>query len=129
MRRIPWSQPVASATRMGSMEPDEVRSIGASAGRSLAASGINVDLAPVADVPDDRQSFMRDSFQLDGVLRRIDVFVDRMASENRMRDEARHLLKEAFLRGRFSRTDAERITDTTDKTLKKISDELIALGR
>ncbi|MBL8011179.1 MAG: Fic family protein [Flavobacteriales bacterium] len=76
----------------------------------------------------DQVSFMRDSFQLDGVLRRIDVFVDRMASEGRMRGEARHLLKDAFLRGRVSRQDAERITDTTDKTLKKITDELIALG-
>jgi hypothetical protein len=37
-------------------------------------------------------------------------------------------LKEAFLRGRVSRTDAERITDTTDKTLKKITDELITHG-
>ena len=45
-----------------------------------------------------------------------------------MRGEARHLLKDAFLRGRVSRQDAERITDTTDKTLKKITDELIALG-
>lgn len=63
IRRIPWSQPVASAARMGSMDADEVRSIGASAAKSLAASGINVDLAPVADVPDDKQSFMRDSFR------------------------------------------------------------------
>ena len=62
------------------------------------------------------------------MLRRIDVFVDRMASEGRMRNEARHLLKDAFLRGRFSRQDAERITDTTDKTLKKITDQLEALG-
>ena len=76
----------------------------------------------------DQVMFMRESFQLDGVLRRIDVFVDRMASEGRMRNEARHLLKEAFLRGRFSRPDAERITDTTDKTLKKITDEISALG-
>lgn len=76
----------------------------------------------------DQVSFMRDSFQLDGVLRRIDVFVDRMVSEGRLRNEARHLLKEAFLRGRFSRPDAERITDTSDKTLKKITDELTTLG-
>lgn len=76
----------------------------------------------------DQVTFMRGSFQLDGVMRRIDVFVDRMASEGRMRNEARHLLKEAFLRGRFSRPDAERITDTTDKTLKKITDGITAMG-
>ncbi|HNI04117.1 MAG TPA: hypothetical protein PL010_05750, partial [Flavobacteriales bacterium] len=76
----------------------------------------------------DQVSFMRDSFQLDGILRRIDVFVDRMASEGRMRNEARHLLKDAFLRGRISRQEAERVTNTSDKTLKKIADELMALG-
>lgn len=76
----------------------------------------------------DQVTFMRESFQLDGVLRRIDVFVDRRSSEGRIRNEARYLLKEVFLRGRVSRQDAERITDTTDKTLKKITDELIALG-
>ncbi|HET7830016.1 MAG TPA: glycoside hydrolase family 3 N-terminal domain-containing protein [Candidatus Limnocylindrales bacterium] len=87
VRRIPWSQPVASATRMGSMEPDEVRSIGASAGKSLAASGINVDLAPVADVPDDRQSFMRDSFRTfssdpDVVASLVTAFSDGLASQD-----------------------------------------------
>lgn len=76
----------------------------------------------------DQVDFMRASFQLDGMLRRIDVFVDRMASEGRMRNEARHLLKEVFLRGRVSRLDSERITDTTDKTLKKITDPLTADG-
>lgn len=76
----------------------------------------------------DQVTFMRESFQLDGVLRRIDVFVDRMVSDGRMRGDARHLLKDVFLRGRVSRQDAERITNTTDKTLKKITDELTALG-
>ena len=51
IRRLPWAQPAASATRMGRMEPDEVRSIGAATGQALAAVGANVDLAPVADVP------------------------------------------------------------------------------
>ena len=32
IRRLPWAQPVASASRMGRMEPDEVRSIGAASG-------------------------------------------------------------------------------------------------
>jgi beta-N-acetylhexosaminidase len=61
IRRLPWAQPVASATRMGRMEADEVRSIGAATGQALAAVGANVDLAPVADAPDDNQSFMRDA--------------------------------------------------------------------
>jgi beta-N-acetylhexosaminidase len=64
IRRLPWAQPVSSARRMGrTMDADEVRSIGAATGQALVAVGANVDLAPVADVPDDHQSFMRDSLR------------------------------------------------------------------
>lgn len=64
IRGLSWAQPVASATRMGRRNhEDEVRSLGAAAGKALAAAGVNVDLAPVADVPGDRPSFMRDTLR------------------------------------------------------------------
>ena len=87
IRRLPWAQPVASATRMGRMEPDEVRSIGAATGQALAAVGANVDLAPVADAPDDDQSFMRDARRTfsddpEVVARMVTAFIEGLASQD-----------------------------------------------
>ena len=87
IRRLAWAQPVASATRMGRMEPDEVRSIGAATGQALAAVGANVDLAPVADVPDDNQSFMRDARRTfsddpEVVSRMVTAFTEGLASQD-----------------------------------------------
>jgi beta-N-acetylhexosaminidase len=86
IRRLPWAQPVASATRMGRMEPDEVRSIGAATGQALAAVGGNVDLAPVADAPDGNQSFMRDARRTfsddpEVVSRMVTAFTEGLASQ------------------------------------------------
>jgi beta-N-acetylhexosaminidase len=87
IRRLSWAQPVTSAAGMGRMEPDEVRSIGAATGQALAAVGANVDLAPVADVPDDDQSFMRDArrtFSDDPeiVSRMVTAFAEGLASQD-----------------------------------------------
>ena len=88
VRRLPWAQPADSARRMGrTLEPDEVRSIGAAAGMALAAAGANVDLAPVADVPDDGQSFMRDTHRTfssdpEVVARMVTAFTEGLASQD-----------------------------------------------
>ena len=64
IRGVPWAQPVASAARMGRMKDiEDVEALGAAAGLALAKLGANVDLAPVADVPGDRPSFMRDTLR------------------------------------------------------------------
>jgi beta-N-acetylhexosaminidase len=57
VRRLPWAGPSRSAVELGRLSPAEVRREARQAGRSLRAAGINVDLAPVADVPT-RGSFM-----------------------------------------------------------------------
>ena len=43
--------------------PDEVESLGAATGLALATLGVNVDLAPVADVAGRQPSFMRDTLR------------------------------------------------------------------
>lgn len=75
----------------------------------------------------DQVNFMQEALVLDTMERRLDAYVDRMVADGRLRHEARYILKELFLRGSLARNDAERITGKSDKTLKKITDELIAL--
>lgn len=57
VRRLRWAAPVSSASALGSQPPAAVRVQGRAAGRALAAVGVRLDLAPVADVPG-RRSFM-----------------------------------------------------------------------
>ncbi|MEX1133145.1 MAG: Fic family protein [Flavobacteriales bacterium] len=75
----------------------------------------------------DQITFMQDALVLTNMERRLDAYVDRMVTDGRLRNEARYILKELFIRGSLARGDAERITGKSDKTLKKITDELIAL--
>jgi beta-N-acetylhexosaminidase len=57
--RISWAPPTLSAPQMGNSGSAAVaRAQGASTGVALAGLGINVDLAPVADVPASSASFM-----------------------------------------------------------------------
>jgi len=75
----------------------------------------------------DQVEFMEGALVMATIEKRMDAYVDRMVAEDRLRTEARHILKELFVRGSLSRNDAERITRTSDKTLKKVTDELIKL--
>ncbi len=57
--RISWAPPTLSAPQMGSDGSAAVaHAQGASTGAALASLGLNVDLAPVADVPGSSASFM-----------------------------------------------------------------------
>jgi beta-N-acetylhexosaminidase len=60
VRRLPWAPPTLSAAAMGrARDPAGVaRAQGAGTARELARDGINVDLAPVADVPSVPRSFL-----------------------------------------------------------------------
>lgn len=57
IRRLPWVGPSAPAEALGRMTPASVRQIARAVGTALRATGVNVDLAPVADVAV-RGSFM-----------------------------------------------------------------------
>lgn len=59
IKRIPWAPPTLSVPHMGSLDSMTVaHAQGASTGLALHALGINVDFAPVADVPATTASFM-----------------------------------------------------------------------
>jgi beta-N-acetylhexosaminidase len=59
VKRIAWAPPTFSAAQMGGMDSASVaQDQGAKAGAALRGLGINVDFAPVADVPASARSFM-----------------------------------------------------------------------
>jgi beta-N-acetylhexosaminidase len=59
IKRIPWAPPTLSPPQMGADgRASTARSQGSATGSALAGLGINVDLAPVADVPASTSSFM-----------------------------------------------------------------------
>jgi beta-N-acetylhexosaminidase len=51
VRRLPWAGPVLPASALGALSAARIRGEGRRAGLALAVAGIDVDLAPVADVP------------------------------------------------------------------------------
>ncbi len=51
IRRLPWAGPLPSTTELGRLGAARARSEALAAGRKLRAAGVNVDLAPVLDVP------------------------------------------------------------------------------
>jgi beta-N-acetylhexosaminidase len=57
-RRLRWAPPALSAQELGRRSVGAVTAIGAATGRALRAAGIDVDLAPVADVPRIASSFI-----------------------------------------------------------------------
>lgn len=60
VRRVPWAPPTITVPAMGVRGSTSVaRRQGRLTGRALSAVGVNMDLAPVADIPRDRTSFMR----------------------------------------------------------------------
>jgi beta-N-acetylhexosaminidase len=59
IKRIPWAPPTLSAPQMGRIGSASIaRTQGASTAAALRGLGIDVDLAPVADVPASTSSFM-----------------------------------------------------------------------
>lgn len=59
VRRVAWAPPTISVPRMGARGSTAVaRQQGKRTGAALGALGVNMDLAPVADVPRSRDSFM-----------------------------------------------------------------------
>ncbi len=58
VKRLPWAPPNLSAQALGTRPASRSQSSGAAAGAALAAAGVNVDLAPVADIPAGGQDFI-----------------------------------------------------------------------
>jgi beta-N-acetylhexosaminidase len=59
VRRLPWAPPRASAQELGATGAAHIQAVGHRAGTALRAAGVNLDLAPVADVPSSPANFLR----------------------------------------------------------------------
>jgi beta-N-acetylhexosaminidase len=51
VRRLSWAPPRLSAQQLGTLSAASVQTVGQRTGVALRAAGVNLDLAPVADVP------------------------------------------------------------------------------
>jgi len=59
IKRIPWAPPTLSPPQMGALASTSIaRAQGLATGRALKALGIDMDLAPIADVPASTASFL-----------------------------------------------------------------------
>ena len=58
VRRLPWAPPKASAEALGTTSKTHVAAVARKAGAALHAAGVNLDLAPVADVPRSQSNFI-----------------------------------------------------------------------
>jgi beta-N-acetylhexosaminidase len=59
VKRIPWAPPGRSAQRLGALPPSQSTRAGSRTAAVLRTDGVNVDLAPVADVPAGPQDFIQ----------------------------------------------------------------------
>jgi beta-N-acetylhexosaminidase len=58
VRRLSWAPPRLSAQQLGTLSASNVQTVGHNAGVALRAAGVNLDLAPVADVPRTPSNFI-----------------------------------------------------------------------
>jgi beta-N-acetylhexosaminidase len=59
VRRLTWAPPTASAQQLGTTSTANIQTVGRNAGAALRAAGVNLDLAPVADVPRTPSNFIQ----------------------------------------------------------------------
>lgn len=76
----------------------------------------------------DQVDYMYHIIDTENMLHRIEKFTELMVSKEVLKMEAKYILTDVFLKGKISKTEAMRITDTSDKTLKTVVDTLISLG-
>lgn len=76
------------------------------------------------EVAIDQTDYMFKIIDTNNILSRIDGFTNLMINKGELRHEAKFILSDLFLKGKISKADAMRITNTSDKTLKLTIDKL-----
>ena len=63
----------------------------------------------------------------ENMLKRIESFANFMIVKGKMKAEAKYILMDLFLKGKISKAEAMRITNTSDKTIKLIAESLVEM--
>jgi hypothetical protein len=79
------------------------------------------------DVMADQIDFMDSMLDLDGMKERISAYIH-VTLHGKIKPQAAHLLKEAFIHGEFERGDAGRITGLPERSARDVLASLINLG-
>lgn len=72
----------------------------------------------------DQVDYMYKMIDTETMLGRIAKFVDLMVLKNKLKPKAKYILTDVFLKGKISKKEAMRLTNTSDKTLKIMIDSL-----
>lgn len=75
----------------------------------------------------DQIEYMSEVVDVDNMLSRLSRFSELMSIKDKLKPESEHILTSVFLKGKISKSEAMRITSTSDKTLKKLTDEMTKL--
>jgi Fic family protein len=75
----------------------------------------------------DQINFMHTVMDSFNMLKRIEGFADLMVVKGKMKPEAKFILVDLFLKGKISKAEAMRITNTSDKTIKLIASSLMEM--
>ncbi len=75
----------------------------------------------------DQIEYMTKIIDINDMVTRLEKFADLMDIKGILKPLAKHILVDVFLKGKISKSDAMRITRTSDKTLKSITDKMIEL--
>ena len=75
----------------------------------------------------DQIEYMSGIIDIDNMLNRLSRFSELMSIKGRLKSESEYILSSVFLKGKISKTEAMRITSSSDKTLKNLTDEMIKL--
>lgn len=80
------------------------------------------------EVAIDQVEYMMLILDPDTIIERIEAFADLLVIKKGIKPESKHILTYMFLRGEISKADVMRLTNTSDKPAKAITDTLESLG-
>jgi Fic family protein len=72
----------------------------------------------------DQVEFMQEVLDIEYMVERIHRFTDLMVYKKRLRMESKYILTDLFVKGKITKSEAMRITNLSDKTLKNIVEDL-----